>query len=80
MAVNELAYTQATNWEYTGIISQDTQYSPAIHAAFSGTNNISVVTPRDAHNIEVTRWNSDKSWHISTPSRAATALSVQNLC
>ncbi|KAK3935680.1 hypothetical protein QBC46DRAFT_45021 [Diplogelasinospora grovesii] len=89
MAVNELAYTQATNWVYTGVISQDTQYSPAIHAAFSGTNNISVVTPRDAHDIEVTRWNSDNSWHITTLPRplagnlttngtAATAISLNN--
>ncbi|KAK3693600.1 hypothetical protein B0T22DRAFT_44599 [Podospora appendiculata] len=66
MTVNELSYTVETNWEWHGQISQDPQLSPAIHAAFSGTNNITVVTARDQEDIEVIRLNSDNSWRIAT--------------
>jgi uncharacterized protein (DUF1501 family) len=75
-SISEIGYTTADNWNYNGIISQDTQSSFAIHAAFSGKNNISVVTPRDSKNIEVTRYNSDSSWHISEQTiEAASSLS-----
>ncbi|KAK3330571.1 hypothetical protein B0H66DRAFT_527919 [Apodospora peruviana] len=66
MAVNELKYTVDDGWSYTGIISPDAQLSSAIHAAFTGTNNITVVTARDDQNMEVTRFHSDSTWHITT--------------
>jgi len=70
MAVNELAYTTVEGWQYNALISQDRQGSPAIAAAFSAgvkaNANISVSTARDAENIEVTRFQNDSTWRIST--------------
>lgn len=64
-AINELGYTPEGGWRYRELISPDLPTSSAIHAAFSGKNNISVVFPRDAENVEVDRYNSDETWHIS---------------
>ncbi|KAL1871982.1 hypothetical protein VTK73DRAFT_1812 [Phialemonium thermophilum] len=66
MTINELGYTTDTDWGYNGIVSQDPQISTAISAAFTGKNNITVVSPRDSNNIEVSRFNTDQTWHIST--------------
>lgn len=66
MAVNELGYNQAEGWQYKGVISQDPpQGSSVIAAAFSSSANISVVTARDAENIEVARYQKDGAWRIS---------------
>ncbi|KAB5546882.1 hypothetical protein GE09DRAFT_1129000 [Coniochaeta sp. 2T2.1] len=65
-AINELGYTPEGGWRYRELISPDRPTSSAIHAAFSGKNNISVVFPRDAENVEVDRYNSDETWHITT--------------
>lgn len=65
MAVNELGYTQRERWTYKGVISQDRQGSSAIAAAFTVNGNISVVTPKDAENMEVTRYHDDTTWHVS---------------
>jgi len=61
-AINELYYTRDTPWQYRGIISQDINSLPALGAAFSGTENITVASPRDEQNIAATRWNNDESW------------------
>lgn len=65
MAVNELGYTTDEGWQHKAVISQDRQGAPAIAAAFSGSANISIVTARDAENIEVTRYQNDSIWRIS---------------
>jgi hypothetical protein len=65
-AINELGYTPTDNaWKYHGVISQDINSLPAVAAAFSGTNNITVVSPRDAQNIAATRLNRDDTWYRS---------------
>lgn len=63
-AINEIGYTTETGWHYREMVSPDHPASSAIHAAFTGNANISVVFPRDSENIEVTRFNTDDSWHI----------------
>lgn len=64
MAVNELAYKPGDQWRHKALISQDLQGSSAIAAAFSGNENITVVTARDAENIGVTRYHADSIWRI----------------
>jgi hypothetical protein len=63
-AISEIGYTTDTNWHYRDVVSPDHPATNAIHAAFTGSANISVVFPRDSENIEVTRFNTDDSWHI----------------
>jgi hypothetical protein len=63
--VNELAYANQ-QWRYRGPISNDIGSLPAIGVAYSGAQNITVATPRDEHNIGVTRWNRDETWNHST--------------
>ncbi|KAL2147081.1 hypothetical protein VTI28DRAFT_963 [Corynascus sepedonium] len=65
-AINELLYTRATGWEYSGVISQDTNSLPALGAAFSGRENITVASARDEQNIATTRWNRDETWFRTT--------------
>ena len=65
-SVNQLDYTNSNGWSWGGFVSQDSTSSSAIHAAFSDKNNISVVTPRDSENFEVSRFNADNTWHICT--------------
>ncbi|KAL7948164.1 hypothetical protein V8C42DRAFT_316851 [Trichoderma barbatum] len=64
--VNELAYTTKTDWNYHGPISQDPTFGMALASAHSSTNNISVVFPRSTKDIEISRFNKDSTWHIST--------------
>ncbi|KAL2269057.1 hypothetical protein VTJ83DRAFT_3903 [Remersonia thermophila] len=66
-AVNELAYYNNL-WRYRGPISKDIGSPPALGAAFSNAENITVVAARDAETIGVTRWNKDETWfHTSMP-------------
>jgi hypothetical protein len=62
--VNELGYTSADGWKYRQMVSPDHPASTAIHADFSGKSNISVIFPHDSENFEVTRFNTDTTWHI----------------
>ncbi|KAK3372016.1 hypothetical protein B0H63DRAFT_401501 [Podospora didyma] len=78
-AVNELAYSTATKWTWNGVISPVRQESRAIHSAFSGKVNISVVTPHDAESIQVTRYNSDTTWRITTLPKALEGNLTNNL-
>ncbi|AEO65695.1 uncharacterized protein THITE_2112937 [Thermothielavioides terrestris NRRL 8126] len=65
-AINELGYTTADGWNYRGVISHDINSLPGLGAAFSGTDNITVVSPRDSQNIATTRLNADSTWFRST--------------
>ncbi|KAL2169714.1 hypothetical protein VTG60DRAFT_5767 [Thermothelomyces hinnuleus] len=65
-AINELFYNRDINWEYRGPISQDINSLPALGAAFSGRENITVASPRDERNIAATRWNKDETWYRTT--------------
>jgi len=77
MTVNEYAYNPVeVYWTTNGPVSKDVQTSPAIDAAWSGTNNISVVTPRDDENAEISRFHNDGKWHISTLPRPLEKLTT----
>lgn len=78
MHIHEISYTTETNWHYSGGVSQAPAFSRAIHAQFTGSGNISVASPKDAQNIEVSRLNSDKTWHLSTFPRPLTSSLVTN--
>ncbi|KAK4239174.1 hypothetical protein C8A03DRAFT_14440 [Achaetomium macrosporum] len=81
-AINELGYTPNENaWRYHGVISQDINALPALAAAFSGSNNITVVSPRDAQNLGATRLNRDDTWYRTTlphPLQGNFSLAVTN--
>ncbi|KAH6607015.1 hypothetical protein Trco_003328 [Trichoderma cornu-damae] len=64
--VNQLSYTTSTDWTYAGIVSQDPVFGYALGSAHSATTNISVVFPRSAKDMEVSRFNKDNTWHIAT--------------
>jgi hypothetical protein len=64
-ALQSLKFTQVESWSYGGPISSSTDRSGmAIHSMFSGVRNVSVITPRDSSNIEVSRLNIDGAYHI----------------
>ncbi|KAK3363357.1 hypothetical protein B0T25DRAFT_627541 [Lasiosphaeria hispida] len=66
MLISEIGYTQDSGWEYRGIISHDPQISPAIGAAFTGKENITIVNARDEQNMEAARYYQDETWRITT--------------
>ncbi len=64
-ALQSLKFTQAESWSYGGPVSANTNRSGmAIHSMFSGVRNVTVITPRDSRNMEVSRLNIDGTWHI----------------
>lgn len=66
-ALQFLKFTQVESWSYGGPVSTNTNRSGmAIHSMFSGVRNVTVVTPRDTSNMEVSRLNIDGAWHICT--------------
>ncbi|KAL2130226.1 hypothetical protein VTI74DRAFT_6723 [Chaetomium olivicolor] len=65
-AINELNYTDPDGWAWNAVISHDINSLPGLAAAFSGKNNITVVSPRDEQNMAATRWNKDETWFRST--------------
>ncbi|KAL2023562.1 hypothetical protein VTK56DRAFT_2170 [Thermocarpiscus australiensis] len=65
-AINELGYTTKDDWHHRGIVSHDINALPALAAAFTGKDNITVASPRDGRDIAVTRWDKDQTWHRST--------------
>ncbi|KAH6648764.1 hypothetical protein BKA67DRAFT_371977 [Truncatella angustata] len=67
MTIRQLGYTSDTNWADKGPVSQDEGLGNAIGAIWvQKTNNITVATAKDNENIEISRWMSDDSWHVST--------------
>ncbi|KAL6796172.1 hypothetical protein GGI42DRAFT_331032 [Trichoderma sp. SZMC 28013] len=63
--VHQLSYTTDTDWNYYGAVSQDPTFSQAIASLHSNTNNITVIFPKNAKDVEVSRYNTDGTWHIS---------------
>ncbi|TFA97870.1 hypothetical protein CCMA1212_010400 [Trichoderma ghanense] len=64
--VHSLSYTNKINWNYYGAVSQDPTFGMALASAHSSDNNITVVFPKSAKDIEVSRLNEDGTYHIST--------------
>lgn len=62
--VHQLSYTTDTDWNYYGAVSQDPTFSQAIASLHSNTNNITVIFPKNAKDVEVSRYNTDGTWHI----------------
>jgi hypothetical protein len=63
--LREIGYTQDTGWRDKGYISRDPNLGTAIAATFFNKNNITVAVARDDANVEVSRYNSDASWHVT---------------
>ncbi|KAL6690556.1 hypothetical protein J3F84DRAFT_353216 [Trichoderma pleuroticola] len=63
--VHQLSYTTDTDWNYYGAVSQDPTFGQALATLHSNTYNISAIFPKNAKNIEVSRYNTDGTWHIS---------------
>lgn len=63
--VHQLSYTTNTDWNYYGAVSQDPTFSQALASLHSGTNNITVISPKNDKDVEVSRYNTDGTWHIS---------------
>ncbi|KAK9420876.1 hypothetical protein SUNI508_00967 [Seiridium unicorne] len=69
MTLRQLGYTSDTEWDDKGTISQDENLGNAIGAVSVTDNdgyNITVAAPKDDENIEISRWYSDDSWHVTT--------------
>ncbi|RYP59060.1 hypothetical protein DL770_010289 [Monosporascus sp. CRB-9-2] len=65
--VHAIAYTSDTErWLYNGVVSGDNSTAHVIAATFPNDNNITVVTPKDAENMEISRLYGDGLWHVST--------------
>lgn len=65
MRLQSLRFTRVESWSYGGPVSTNINRSGmAIHTMFSGVRNVTVVTPRDDANMELTRLNIDGTWHI----------------
>ncbi|KAK7751101.1 hypothetical protein SLS62_006930 [Diatrype stigma] len=86
--VQSVSYMRSTqNWLYNGLVNPDTNgkgnssstSGGAIAATFPNDNNITVITARDAENLEVSRIYGDGTWHISTfPTPLANEGSAQS--
>lgn len=65
MTLQSLKFTQTEGWSFGGPVSTNTNRTGmAIHSAFSGVRNVTVVTARDQANMELTRLNIDGTWHV----------------
>jgi hypothetical protein len=64
LTTSTLAYTRQTGWVWTGNISQDPMKGFPISAGFINGDNITVVTPRDNNNIEVSTLLPNQTWII----------------
>jgi len=69
MTVNQLAYANGVNnnnWGWDGVVDYDVPRGNALASQFTGADNMTVAYPKDASNVGVARYNSDKLWHICT--------------
>jgi hypothetical protein len=64
LTTSMLSYTPGEAWTWSGNISHDPQKGFPIHAGFTAADKITVVTPRDRGNIEVSTMQPNKTWVI----------------
>ncbi|KAK4201496.1 hypothetical protein QBC40DRAFT_60958 [Triangularia verruculosa] len=66
-ALQSLQFQATDGWSYGSPVSSNTNRSSMeIHSMFSGVRNVTVVTPRDAKNMETARLNVDSTYFIET--------------
>ncbi|KAK0708828.1 hypothetical protein B0T21DRAFT_416220 [Apiosordaria backusii] len=66
-ALQSLQFKATDGWSYGDPVSGNTNRSSMeIHSMFSGVRNVTVVTPRDAKNMETARLNVDSTYFIET--------------
>ncbi|KAK4680467.1 hypothetical protein QC764_213410 [Podospora pseudoanserina] len=66
-ALQSLQFKSTDGWSYGSPVSGNTNRSSMeIHSQFSGVRNVTVVTPRDARNMETARLNVDNTYFIDT--------------
>ncbi|KAK4174244.1 hypothetical protein QBC36DRAFT_218882 [Triangularia setosa] len=66
-ALQSLQFKATDGWSYGSPVSSNTNRSSMeIHSQFSGVRNVTVVTPRDAKNMETARLNVDSTYFIDT--------------
>ena len=68
MTIHQLAYAPGVNddqWSYAGIVAPDRASGKAIGTTFGRKPNVTLIFPKDAGNMEVSRFNTDKLWHQS---------------
>ena len=78
MTIHQLSYAPDVNdgrWAYSGNVARDRASGRGIAAGFGKQPNVTIIFPKDAANMQVTRFNTDKLWHQSefAPSHAASA-------
>ncbi|KAI1075630.1 hypothetical protein F5B20DRAFT_375073 [Whalleya microplaca] len=61
-----LKYTKLGGWVYNGAVSQDAIEGFPIGVGFTDVSKISVVTPRDGSNIEVSTLQKNETWIVTT--------------
>ncbi|KAF6838927.1 hypothetical protein CPLU01_02197 [Colletotrichum plurivorum] len=64
--VSALSYTTKTDWELVGRISQEEVPTMVLSSLHSGQMNMSVVFPKDAQNLEISRYYKDNTWRLAT--------------
>ncbi|KAH8646083.1 hypothetical protein BX600DRAFT_477124 [Xylariales sp. PMI_506] len=65
--VHELVYTTKTGWSNGALaISPDVPAGNSLSATFYGTSNLTIAYPLDGNTIELSEYNSDKTFHDST--------------
>jgi len=72
MTIHQLSYAPDVNddhWAYAGKVAPDRASGKGIAATFGKKPNVTLVFPKDAGNMEVSRFNTDKLWHQSEPYR-----------
>ncbi|KAI8625214.1 hypothetical protein F5Y19DRAFT_489890 [Xylariaceae sp. FL1651] len=66
LTTSTLKYTREMGWVWNGNVSQDSRKGFPISSGFTDISEITVVTPRDESNIEVSTLQPNESWVIST--------------
>lgn len=64
--VSAMSYTTKTDWELTGRISQEEVPTMVLSSVHSGLMNMSVVFPKDAQNLEISRYFKDNTWRLGS--------------
>ncbi|KAI3321769.1 hypothetical protein HD806DRAFT_545474 [Xylariaceae sp. AK1471] len=64
LTTSTMKYVPNEIWTWNGNVSQDSSKGFPIHAGFTDTDKITVVTPRDKGNIEVSTMQPNETWVI----------------